>query len=350
MADSNRRRSRSTTGRQSGKARTNYPASSSSAREEKATSQDGAVRLNKYVADHGVASRRACDELILEGKVMVDGAPVTRLGTKILPHEQRVEIDGFILRPENAKRRYYLLNKPAGVLCTNERRETRPRAIDLITAREKGRIYTVGRLDEESKGLILLTNDGEFAQRVAHPRYGVPKTYSVKVRGHIAEEAVQKIREGVHLSEGRTGGARIIVRRRGREYSALDVTLLEGMNREVRRVFARVGHKVIDLKRISIGALTVRGLRIGSWRALTRAEVESLLSGEKGAEQEPSNDRPDAGETESGHGHPERVRSSHGRGRVYGHTRRERQSGPGGRSRGPSRSGQTGGQRLGRRR
>ncbi|MFT5050275.1 MAG: 23S rRNA pseudouridine2605 synthase [Chlamydiales bacterium] len=346
MSDSNRRRSRSTTGRQSGKGRTAYPASSSSAREEKATSQDGSVRLNKYVADHGVASRRACDELIQAGKVMVDGEPVTRLGTKILPHEQRVEIDGYILRPENAQRRYYLLNKPAGVLCTNERRETRPRAIDLITAREKGRIYTVGRLDEESKGLILLTNDGEFSQRVAHPRYGVPKTYSVKIRGEISEDAVQKIREGVHLSEGRTGGARIIVRRRGRDYSSLDVTLLEGMNREVRRVFARVGHKVIDLKRISIGPLTVRGLRIGSWRALTRAEVESLLAGETGPEQLPSEER--AKTDDSTHGTPARVRSSQGRGRTYGHMTRADRTGRPGRSRGPSRSGQPGGKRLGR--
>lgn len=278
MAEGARKGSRASAHR--GGRRDAHPARSSSAREAKVGLGEEAVRLNKYLADHGVASRRACDELILEGKVTVDGEPVTQLGTKIVPHDQRVEVDGYILRPEKAQRRYYLLNKPAGVLCTNERRETRPRAIDLITARDKGRIYTVGRLDEESKGLILLTNDGEFAQHVAHPRFGVPKTYRVKVRGHVAEEAVQKIREGVHLSEGRTSGARIVVQRRGREYSTLDVTLLEGMNREVRRVFARVGYKVVDLKRTTIGPLTTRGLKVGHWRQLSRPEVEALLSGE----------------------------------------------------------------------
>lgn len=257
-------------------AKKTYPAHTSSARIEKL--DQGTVRLNKYLADHGVASRRACDELIAKGKVMVDDVPVTALGTKIDPTTQRVEVDGVVLKPEGGQRRYYLLNKPAGVVCTNEQREMRPRAIDLITDRNKGRIYTVGRLDEDSKGLILLTNDGEFAQRVAHPRHGVIKTYRVRVQGNIPDEAVQKVRHGVHLAEGRTGGARILVKRRSPKSSTLLVSIHEGKNREVRRIFARVGYKVVDLVRTDIGSITDRGLKIGHWRPVTRAEVEDLLA------------------------------------------------------------------------
>jgi len=263
------------------------PAQTSSAREQKLGA--GTVRLNKFLADHGVASRRGCDALIEAGKVSVDGQPVTELGTKVDPARQEVEIEGRILRAAGGERRYYVLNKPTGVVCTNERRETRPRAIDLVTDRDKGRIYTVGRLDEESSGLILLTNDGEFAQRIAHPRHGVTKTYKVKLEGRISDEAVQKVREGVHLSEGRTAGARILIQRRTPKYSFLSVSLREGMNREIRRAFARVGHKVVVLERTEIGPLVSRGLRPGRWRALTRGEVEALLAStaEGGAAGEP---------------------------------------------------------------
>src|SRR6188768_2834559 len=151
------------------------------------------VRLNKYLADHGVASRRKCDELIMTGQVTIDGKPVVELGTKIDPEKQQVEIDGVYLKPKDARRRYYLLNKPSGVVCTNEPRETRPRAVDLVTDPAKGRIYTVGRLDEESKGLIIVTNDGDFANRIQHPRYGVEKTYLVRVAGEIDDKTLTEI-------------------------------------------------------------------------------------------------------------------------------------------------------------
>jgi 23S rRNA pseudouridine2605 synthase len=236
------------------------------------------VRLNKYLADHGVASRRRCDELIAAGKVSVDDQIVTELGLKVDPDRQRVEIDGVVLKPETARHKYYLLHKPKGVLCTNERREARPRAIDLITDPDKGRIYTVGRLDEESTGLILLTNDGEFANRVAHPRYGVTKTYLVKVRGRIDGEAIERVKNGVRLSEGRTSPAFVKVLKRANDFSLLTVTLNEGKNREVRRVFAAVGYKVLQLRRTHIGTLSDRSLRDGEWRPLLRAEVQELLS------------------------------------------------------------------------
>jgi 23S rRNA pseudouridine2605 synthase len=234
------------------------------------------VRLNKVLADRGIASRRRCDELIARGKVSVDGQPVTELGTKIDPAVQTVEVDGVVLRPEPARRRYYLLNKPRGVVCTNEPRELRPRAIDLIRDPEKGRIFTVGRLDEDSEGLILLTNDGEFANRIAHPSHGVTKTYLVKVRGRIDTPALERMRAGVRLAEGRTGGARVRLIKRTSSFSTLAVTLEEGKNREVRRIFARVGFNVIALRRTHIGHLSDRRLKPGQWRPLLRRELEEL--------------------------------------------------------------------------
>lgn len=249
------------------------------------------VRLNKYLADHGVASRRKCDELIQSGKVTVDGEPAVELGTKIDPDRQVVEIDGYFLKPRGVRKRYYVLNKPAGVVCTNDERETRPRAVDLVTDPGKGRIYTVGRLDEESKGLILLTNDGDFANKIMHPRFGIAKTYVVKISGRIEDDALQQIREGVHLAEGRTSGARLLVLKRERDHSIVSITIHEGMNREIRRVFARVGSKVTDLRRVRIGPLTDRGVKPGRWRELLSSEVRALLAGDEPAEEAPRQKR-----------------------------------------------------------
>jgi 23S rRNA pseudouridine2605 synthase len=242
-------------------------------------SREGGVRLNKYLADRGIASRRAADELIAEGHVTVDGVRVEELGLKVDPEQQSIEIDGEPLEPTRREtKRYYLLNKPTGVVCTNERRETRPRAIDLITDRAKGRIYTVGRLDEESKGLLILTNDGEFANRIMHPRFGVSKTYAVKLRGRIEDADVQRVREGVYLAEGRAGQMRIVVVKRTRDYSHLEVTLHEGKNREIRRIFHSVGFKVAELRRTHIGTVTDRKIKIGFWRFLEPEEVAELLA------------------------------------------------------------------------
>ncbi|MCA8980525.1 MAG: rRNA pseudouridine synthase [Planctomycetes bacterium] len=267
------------------------PVKSTKPTETKA-SDGGLVRLNKFMADHGVASRRACDELITEGHVFIDGELVRELGTKIDPEKQVVEVDGEPLREaKGGHKRYYLLNKPAGVVCTNDNREQRARAIDLISDRHKGRIYTVGRLDEASKGLIILTNDGDFANRVMHPRYGVSKTYTVKLQGRINDNDLQRVREGVYLAEGKSAGARVVVRKRTRETSLLLVTLYEGMNREIRRMFASVGFTVVDLRRARIGAITDRGLKEGHWRFLTPEEINGLLAGGEGQEDGPGTER-----------------------------------------------------------
>jgi 23S rRNA pseudouridine2605 synthase len=244
--------------------------------------ESGPVRLNKYLADRGVASRRKCDELIAAGKVLVDGQPITALGSKVDPDTQKVEVDGRVFQPGRRRHRYYLLNKPKGVVCTNDRREAKKRAIDLITDPDAGRIYTVGRLDEDSTGLIVLTDDGELTNLIAHPRNEVPKTYLVKVRGRIDGEALEKVRKGVHLAEGRTGRIKIRVYKRSTKYSTLSVTLGEGKNREVRRVFARVGFNVVDLRRTRIGNLSDRRLKAGQWRPLLKGEVEDLIAVAKG--------------------------------------------------------------------
>jgi 23S rRNA pseudouridine2605 synthase len=241
------------------------------------------VRLNKYLADHGVASRRRCDELIAAGRVLVDGRPVTELGTRIDPEAAKVEVEGRVIEPRaRARHHYYLLNKPKGVICTNDRREARKRAIDLITDPDAGRIYTVGRLDEESTGLILLTNDGEFTNLIAHPRNEVPKTYLAKVRGRIDGAAIERLARGVHLAEGKTGPIRVRVGKRTQQFSTLSVTLAEGKNREVRRVFAKVGFDVLALRRTRIGNLSDRGLKEGQWRPLLREELRDLVAVARG--------------------------------------------------------------------
>ena len=247
------------------------------------------IRLNKYLALNGIASRRHADRMITEGEVMVDGEIVTELGLQIDPARQRVEVDGVVLKPQGERLRYYLLNKPKGVVCTNDPREGRRRAIDLIADRKKGRIYTVGRLDEDTLGLVILTNDGEFAQRIAHPRYGVDKTYQAVVRGRVDEDTLRKLRGGVRLADFKSNFERVKIVKRTEFQTTLLVTLAEGRNREVRRVFARVGHPVRSLARIRIGNLEENGMPVGHWRPLTRAEVRGLVTL---AEEGPARPRP----------------------------------------------------------
>ncbi|MDF1798448.1 MAG: pseudouridine synthase [Planctomycetota bacterium] len=250
---------------------------------DQAAAEPRLVRLNKYLADNGIASRRRADQLIAGGEVMVDGHIVTELGTKVDPASQRVEWDGVILKPSGERHRYYLLNKPTGVVCTNDEKELRRRAWDLIHDDEKGRVYPVGRLDVDTSGLIILTNDGEFTHRVTHPSFGVEKTYRVSIEGFVADAALDKIRSGLHLAEGRTGGAKVLVKRRNDHGTEIVVTLTEGKNREVRRIFARFGYKVRDLHRMKIGPIGDRGIGVGQWRMLEPEEVQALL--DSGSEQ-----------------------------------------------------------------
>lgn len=231
------------------------------------------VRLNRFLAMAGLCSRRAAEELIAQGRIEVNGERTAELGTTVDPQVDDVRFDGEPVRQEKAV--HVLLNKPKGVVCTTARHEQKTRVIDLMP-RVRGRLFTVGRLDLDSEGLILVTNDGDFAQRLTHPRHGVPKVYSVLVRGRVGPEQVQKARGGVWLAEGPTGGMQIRVERAGKERSHLKVTLREGRNREIRRVFAKLGLPVLELKRIRIGELSLHGLRPGEWRFLSPDEVRDL--------------------------------------------------------------------------
>ncbi len=234
------------------------------------------VRLQKVLAESGVGSRRECEGFIAEGRVTVDGDVVDTLGTKVDPGAD-IRLDGE--RIGGAQRHvYYLLNKPRGVVCTNrDDQSDRPRAIDFIRGGGQ-RIYTIGRLDVDSEGVILLTNDGEFAFRVSHPSFGIPKVYLVQVRGQVVPEHVRTLERGVFLSDGRTGGFAVQIRRVQRGTTWLRVTLRQGKNREIRRAFAKLGYPVKTLKRVRIGNLTSYNLPVGKARVLSPREVDGLLA------------------------------------------------------------------------
>ncbi|MDD5064264.1 MAG: pseudouridine synthase [Phycisphaerae bacterium] len=229
-------------------------------------------RLQKVLAAAGVASRRKCEELILEGTVCVNGGVVDSLPAFVDPEKDIITVDGRKIYA--ARKVYFLLNKPKGVICTNSDPQGRKKAIDIIPGRE--RIFCVGRLDIESTGIIILTNDNELANRLTHPRYGLAKTYVVNVKGELSGEQIEKLKKGVWLAEGKTGRATIKILKRNRKESLAEVTIREGLNREVRRMFAKMGLPVKSLTRTQIGKINARGLGIGKFRALTKAEVEYL--------------------------------------------------------------------------
>ena len=229
-------------------------------------------RLNQFLAAAGIGSRRQCDDLIRAGRVAVDGEVVTDLSRRVAPN-QTVTVDG---RPVQAQRHvYWLVNKPKGYLSTNYDPRGRPRVIDLLLHVPE-RVFVVGRLDEESEGLMLLTNDGELAHRLTHPRFGVEKTYQVQVAGAPSDDDLRQLRKGMHLSVGRVRARR--VRRLGRRGNStyLEIVLTEGKNREIRRMLARLGHKVMHLRRVAIGPIRLGRLKRGKSRPLTRKELARL--------------------------------------------------------------------------
>jgi 23S rRNA pseudouridine2605 synthase len=229
----------------------------------------------------GAGSRRHCEEFILTGRVTVDGRTVTELGFRVISGEHEVRLDGERVRPE--RQIWYLLNKPVGYLCTNSDPGGRPRVIDLFP-RSRERLFTVGRLDEHSQGLLLVTNDGALAHRLAHPRFRVRKLYHVQVAGIPTREILEQLKRGLYFAEGRFKVADAkIVRTRGSS-AILELELLEGQNREIRRLLAKLGHKVQRLERVALGPLTLCDLAVGHYRplaALEIAELSALVSGRK---------------------------------------------------------------------
>jgi 23S rRNA pseudouridine2605 synthase len=229
-------------------------------------------RLNKYLAHAGVGSRRRCDDLILRGRVRVDGTVVRELGTKVEP-TQEISVDNQPIHGERLV--YWLVNKPRGYLCTNDDPAGRPRVIDLMEHVAQ-RIYTVGRLDEDSEGLILLTNDGDLAHKLMHPRFGVDKTYIVQVAGKPTREDLERLLKGVWLSDGHVKARRVKRLKSQGESTWLEIVLSEGKNREIRRMLAKLDHKVMRLKRIAIGPIPLGRLRSGKSRPLKGEDLDRL--------------------------------------------------------------------------
>ncbi|MHC4471824.1 MAG: pseudouridine synthase [Planctomycetota bacterium] len=226
------------------------------------------------MARAGIASRRECEKLILAGRVTVNGEVVKELGTKVDAEADEVRVDTVPLRPPKEPL-VVLLMKPKGYVSTTQDERGRRSVLELLPSWER-RLYPAGRLDEDSEGLVLLSDDGTLTNVVTHPRYGIPKTYELRIRGRIQGADVKRVETGVWLSEGKARASRIRVKKRGRDFSEVEVTLTEGRNRELRRIFAKLGHPVLSLCRIRIGNLSAKGLRPGHWRKLTPQEVDDL--------------------------------------------------------------------------
>jgi 23S rRNA pseudouridine2605 synthase len=231
------------------------------------------VRLQKFLASAGLGSRRHCEEYILEGRVTVDGQPATDLGVRVDPVKQVIRVDGERLKPQ--RKRYYLLNKPAGYVCTNSDPQGRPRAVDLVP-QEEARLFTVGRLDENSRGLILVTNDGELAHRMAHPKFSISRQYEVQVAGKPTAEIFKQLREGMHFEDGKFFVDRVRTIRSQGKSTFLEIELHQGRNRELRRLLARAGHKVMSLERVTFGPLKLGRLALGKCRPLKAEELTEL--------------------------------------------------------------------------
>ncbi len=230
-------------------------------------------RIQKLLAHAGLGSRRACEEFILQGRVTVNGQVVRELGVKIVPGRDRLAVDGEPIHEERPA--YIAVNKPKGYVSTNSDPSGRPRVVDIIPDIPQ-RVYTVGRLDEMSVGLMLLTNDGDLANRLAHPKFGVEKVYRAVVAGSPTPEVLTKLTEGVWLAEGKVRAKRVRPVGKQGDATILELVLAEGKNREVRRMLAKFGHKVMSLVRVAVGPITIKGLKPGGWRFLTSREVDLL--------------------------------------------------------------------------
>ncbi len=230
-------------------------------------------RLQKVLAHAGLGSRRACEELILQGRVSVDGQVVRQLGTRVDAAIARIMVDAEPIRLETNV--YYAVNKPKGYVSTNLDPSGRPRVVDLLPEIPE-RVYTVGRLDEDSTGLMILTNDGELANKLAHPRYGVEKVYRALVAGLPGPEMLAKLTEGIWLSDGKVRAKRARIVSRQGQATQLELVLAEGKKREIRRMLSKLGHKVMSLTRIAMGPVTLKGLPTGNCRPLSRHEVDLL--------------------------------------------------------------------------
>lgn len=233
-------------------------------------------RIQKILARAGIASRRKAEEILLQGRVTVNGRPVSTLGSKADPEKDEIRLDGRRVSCDVAPLTYIALYKPPGYVTTLSDPLGRPTVEHLVKG-IPGRIYPVGRLDYDSEGLLLMTNDGNFAQRVQHPRYRIPKEYSVKVRGAVTDATVALLRKGVRLDDGFFNPLRISLEKRNPGSTWFRVSIREGRNRVIRRYFKSFGHPVTRLIRTAVGNITLEGMKAGEYRYLTKKDLQALL-------------------------------------------------------------------------
>ncbi len=228
------------------------------------------MRINKFLADKGVASRRRADEIILAGRITVNGVVAT-LGASVEEGDE-VRVDGVLLENSEKKEEYYLMNKPKGVVCTVSDDRGRKTVMDLLPE-GVGRVFPVGRLDYSTEGLLILTNDGDLAYRLTHPMTEIPKTYMAKIEGTMTEKDLNPIRSGVELDGALTKKCKAHIVETHKDYTKVHITITEGKNRQVRRMFEAIGRNVSLLRRVNIGQLSLTGLDRGKIRPLTEQEV-----------------------------------------------------------------------------
>lgn len=233
-------------------------------------------RLQKYLAECGIASRRKCEEYILQGKVQVNGKTITELGVKVNLEKDKITFEGKNVKQEERKV-YILLNKPIGYVTTSDEQFGRDKVLDLVKVRE--RVVPVGRLDMYTSGALILTNDGDFVYKVTHPKHEITKTYTVTVKGIIKNEEVEQLRKGVKIDDYTTRPAKVKILKTDEEkdISRLEITIHEGKNRQVRRMCESVGRRVIALHRSKIGNIGVKDIELGKWRYLKDFEVKTLI-------------------------------------------------------------------------
>lgn len=238
------------------------------------------MRLQKFLSSAGIASRRKCEEYILDGKVSVNGKQVLELGTKVNPDKDEVTYNGKKVEMPKEDYVYILLNKPIGYVTTVNDQFGRDTVLDLVKKVHR-RLVPVGRLDMFTSGALILTDDGDFVYKVTHPKHEITKTYTVTIKGIIEEEAVQKLREGVVIDEDYTtkpADSKIIKIDREKNQSRLEIRIHEGKNRQVRKMCQAIGYKVLALHRSKIGNIGVKDLKLGAFRYLTTKEVDSILN------------------------------------------------------------------------
>lgn len=234
-------------------------------------------RLQKFIANQGICSRRKAEEYITSGRIKVNGNVIMELGTKIDPNKDVVEVDGKKISNIAGKKVYILLNKPIGYVTTTRDQFNRNTVLDLVNVKEK--VLPVGRLDMYTSGAIILSNDGDFIYKITHPKYEVEKTYNVTLKGQVTDEEIEQLKNGVQIENYVTGKAKVKILRidKEKDLSRVEIIIHEGKNREVREMCEAIGRKVLALHRTKIGNISVKDLRLGTWRYLRPNEIKSLL-------------------------------------------------------------------------